>query len=162
MSAKESARDLLDDPVAQGLLASTNLAHLAYTGKDGTPRVVPIWFHWDGSEIVFGTPSEAPKAKAIADGAPVALTIDSTSFPYHVLMVRGTAHVTMVQGVVPEYALAAERYFGPEQGKGWAEYINKILPYMARIAVTPESVRILDFDKRYPVALAAAMAATPA
>ena len=36
---------LLDDPVAQELLHSTNLARLAYTWHDGTPRVVPIWFH---------------------------------------------------------------------------------------------------------------------
>jgi nitroimidazol reductase NimA-like FMN-containing flavoprotein (pyridoxamine 5'-phosphate oxidase superfamily) len=45
----------LDDPVAQELLHSTNLARLAYTWRDGTPRVVPIWFHWDGVAIVLGS-----------------------------------------------------------------------------------------------------------
>ncbi len=36
---------LLEHPVAQQLLASRELARLAYTWTDGTPRVVPIWFH---------------------------------------------------------------------------------------------------------------------
>jgi hypothetical protein len=34
-------------------------------------------------------------------------------------MVRGIAEVQMLDDVVPEYALSAERYFGPEQGPAW-------------------------------------------
>ena len=55
--AKQGDISLLDDPVAQTLLHSTNLARLAYIWRDATPRVVPIWFHWTGPEIVMGTPS---------------------------------------------------------------------------------------------------------
>lgn len=50
---------LMDDPVAQRLLTSTAPARLAYTWSDGTPRVVPIWFHWDDKTIVLGTPAKA-------------------------------------------------------------------------------------------------------
>src|SRR5512135_2573741 len=39
---------LLDDPAAQRLLESTEVAHLAYNWSDGTPRCTPIWFHWSG------------------------------------------------------------------------------------------------------------------
>ena len=52
---------LLEDPVAKELLKSTIPARLAYNWTDGTPRVVPIWFHWDGKEIVMGSP---PRAEA--------------------------------------------------------------------------------------------------
>ena len=76
----------LADPVAQSLLSSTIPARLAYMWTDGTPRVVPIWFHWDGSQMVFGTPPLAPKLHALVDGAPVAITIDSDEWPYRVLM----------------------------------------------------------------------------
>lgn len=80
---------LLGDPVAQTLLTSTNLARLAYVWDDGTPRVIPIWFHWDGKEIVFGTPIKSPKMHVLPHNAKVALTIDGSTFPYKVLSIRG-------------------------------------------------------------------------
>ena len=43
---------LLEDPTARRLLASTELARVAYLAKDGTPRVIPMLFHWDGTELV--------------------------------------------------------------------------------------------------------------
>jgi len=46
MATQQGDLALLDDPVAQELLRSTNLAKLAYVWTDGTPRVVPIWFEW--------------------------------------------------------------------------------------------------------------------
>jgi hypothetical protein len=156
---KQGDVSLLNDPVAQELLQSTNPARLAYNWHDGTPRVVPIWFHWDGEAIVLGSPPGAPKLKALAPQAKVALTIDGNDWPYKVLLVRGTAQVEMVAGVVPEYALAAQRYFGPEQGKVWAEQVGGMVSEMGRIVIQPEWVSILDFESRFPSAIAAAMAA---
>src|SRR5437763_3327941 len=103
---------LLEDPVAKDLLQSRAPALFAYVWRDGTPRVVPIWFHWTGNEIVMGTPSKAPKLKVLRNNSPAALTIDSNIWPYKVLEVRGKIHLQTLQGVVPEYAAAAERYFG--------------------------------------------------
>jgi hypothetical protein len=117
MATRQGALALLKDPVAQELLRSTSPARLAYVWRDGTPRVVPIWFHWTGKEIVLGTPLTAPKVRVLTPNAKVALTIDGNTWPYKVLQIRGTAHVETVTGVVPEYALAAERYFGAEQGR---------------------------------------------
>ncbi|HEY7271490.1 MAG TPA: pyridoxamine 5'-phosphate oxidase family protein [Actinoplanes sp.] len=144
----------MDDPVARELLASRIPVRLAYTWTDGTPRVVPLWFHWDGAEVVVATLPGAPKLKALRTGDRVALTIDSTEPPQHVLSVRGTATVTEVQGVVPEYAQAAVRYLGREQGEA---YVNSFPPElrMPRIAVRPEQVVILDFETRFPSALTA-------
>jgi hypothetical protein len=82
----------------------------------------------------------------------VALTIDSDAFPYRVLSIRGTASVTQVEGVVPEYAAAAQRYFGPDQGAAWVAQLPADMR-MWRIAVRPEAVRILDFETRFPSAL---------
>ena len=52
MPAQQGDLALLHHPVAQELLHSTNPARLAYSWHDGTPRVVPIWFHWTGQEVV--------------------------------------------------------------------------------------------------------------
>jgi hypothetical protein len=147
-------RDLacLGDPVAQSLLTSTIPARFAYAWTDGTPRVVPIWFHWDGEQIVFVSPPRAPKLRALDDGAPVAVTIDSNEFPYHVLSIRGTATVERVDGIAPEYAAAAKRYFGDDQGQAWVDQFPTDVQ-MWRIAVTPTWANVLDFETRFPSAL---------
>jgi len=150
---KQGDIGLLQDPVAQELLASRIPARLAYNWLDGTPRVVPIWFHWDGKQIVLGSPPRAPKLRAIRQNPRVALTIDSNEWPSKVLLVRGTATVEMVGGVSPEYALSAVRYFGEEQGKAWLDGVKLMLSEMGRVAITPEWVGILDFESRFPSAL---------
>jgi len=75
---------------------------IRYVWTDSTPRVIPIWFHWNGREFVLGTPSKAPKLKALAKNPRVALTIDDNTFPHKVLLVRGTARLEPVRGIVPE------------------------------------------------------------
>lgn len=155
---KQGDTDLLNDPIAQELLHSNIPARLAYVWRDGTPRVIPIWFHWNGEEVVLGTPLKAPKTRALRDGSKVALTIDSNDWPHKVLQIRGTAKIETVDGVVPEYATAAKRYFGEEQGQAWIEQVSKMFSQMARISVRPEWVSIIDFEKRFPNAIEAAMA----
>jgi len=117
--AHQGSVELLRDPVAKALLESLIPARLAYTWMDGSPRVVPIWFHWTGDQFVLATPPKAPKLKALAADPRVALTIDDNKWPHKVLLVRGRASVQMLDDVVPEYELAAARYFGPEQGAAW-------------------------------------------
>ena len=151
--AMQGSLELLQDPVAETLLSSNIPARLAYTWLDGTPRVVPIWFHWTGDQIVLGSPSKAPKFKALAADPRVALTIDDhTEWPHKVLLVRGTASVEMLDDVVPEYALAATRYFGPEQGPAWVATLRG--EPMGRISISPTWAGVLDFETRFPSALA--------
>ena len=157
MATQQGDLALLDDPVAQELLHSTNLARLAYTWRDGTPRVIPIWFHWDGETIVLGSPPNAPKVDVLPTNSKVALTIDRDEWPYHALLIRGTVRVETLDDVTPEYAASAERYFGEEQGREWVEGVRQMSPQMARISVRPEWVSILDFERRFPSAIQAAM-----
>jgi len=158
MPTKQGDITILDNPIAQELLHSKVPARLAYVWPDGSPRVIPIWFHWNGQEIVLGTPLQAPKVKALEQGSKVALTIDTDNWPHKVLQIRGTVSVQTVDGVVPEYALAAARYLGAESGKGWVEQAKALFPQMARIVVRPEWVGLLDFEQRFPSAIEAAMA----
>jgi len=153
MPVKQGDLNLLQHPASRELLQSKIPARLAYIWTDGTPRVVPIWFHWNGREFVMGTPSKAPKLKALAKNPRVSLTIDNDTFPHKVLLVRGAARLEPVNGVVPEYAMAAERYFGPEQGKAWVTQLAAMVPSMVRITITPDWVGLLDFQTRFPSAL---------
>lgn len=153
MPVKQGSLELLNHTASRELLQSKIPARLAYMWTDGTPRVVPIWFHWDGREFVMGTPPKAPKLKALAKNPKVALTIDDNTFPHKVLLVRGTAKLQPVDGVVPEYALAAERYFGEQQGKAWVAQLSSMGKGMVRISIAPEWIGLLDFQTRFPSAL---------
>jgi hypothetical protein len=115
--------------------------------------VVPIWFHWTGQQFVLGTPPKAPKLKALAKNPRVALTIDDNNFPHKVLLVRGNAVLEPVNGVVPEYVIAAERYFGREQGQAWVSQLATMVSSMVRVSITPDWVGLLNFQTRFPSAL---------
>jgi hypothetical protein len=157
MTTQQGDVALLDSPIAQELLHSNHPAHLGYIWKDGTPRVVPIWLQWNGKEIVFTSAPKAPKVTVLSENPKVAVTIDSLTWPYHVLYIRGIARVEMVNGVAPEFAAAAKRCLGEEQGKAFVEQTAGLVSHMARICVRPEWVGMLDFETRFPSALEAAM-----
>ena len=148
--AKQGDLALLEHHASRELLASKIPARLAYIGTDGAPRVLPIWFHWTGSEIVMGTLPNAAKLKALARNPKVAITIDDNNFPHKVLLIRGSARLQTVNGPVPEYAAAAERYLGAEQGKAWIAQLSGKTSTMVRIAIKPEWVGLLDFQTRFP------------
>jgi Pyridoxamine 5'-phosphate oxidase len=153
MATKQGSLALLDDPVAQRLLQSTAPARFAYTWRDGTPRVIPIGFHWNGKEIVLGTPPDAPKLKVLRDGAKVALTIDSNTMPYKALLIRGSIRLDTVDGVAPEYVAMSIRCMGEEAGQAWLAQAGALMPRMTRIFIQPEWVGVLDFETRFPSAV---------
>jgi hypothetical protein len=152
MTILQGDLQLLEDPLAQDLLRSTELARLAYNWLDGTPRVVPIWFHWTGEALTFGSPPRAPKLRALEQTPSVAVTVDTAAgWPYHALLLRGLATVQMLDDVSEEYAAAAHRYFGDEQGAAWVKQLSG--HPMARISVRPTWAGLLDFETRFPSAL---------
>jgi hypothetical protein len=160
MPTRQGGTELLQDPVAQTLLASRHPARLAYTWTDGSPRVVPMWFHWDGENVVFGGPPAAPKFQALRQDPRVAITIDQgDQFPYKTLLLRGRAVIDEVEGLSAEYSDSALRYLGAETGAGWLEQVKQLGPTMARIRVRPDWVGIIDFEARFPSAIEKAMAA---
>ena len=159
MPAKQDPLALLSTPVAQALLHSTIPARLAYTGRDGTPRVLPIWFHWTGEVFVLGTRLDSAKVRALSTQPKVALTIDTESFPYQALQVRGTIEIETIDGIVPEYELCAKRYLGEQRGQAWIAQLRQALLPMARMVVRPAWVGVLDLAQLYPQVIEAVMSA---
>lgn len=157
MTTRQGSLALLEDEVAQRLLQSPLPARLAYTWTDGTPRVVPIGFLWNGEELVFGTPTDAPKMRALRDGMRVAATIDTGLMPYKVLLIRGTVRTDVVEGVAPEYEAMTMRCLGAEQGAAWLTSLRAMTTDMARVYLTADWVGIIDFEARFPSAIERAM-----
>jgi hypothetical protein len=136
------------------------MARLAYSWSDGTPRVVPMWFHWTGTEILMGAPPNAPKMKVLADNAAVAISIDTDDWPYRVLTIRGTIAVDFVDGdVFPEYAAMARRYLGEEGGQQFLAAARQTFSRWTRISIRPTYASLIDFSTTFPSAWRAPAAA---
>jgi hypothetical protein len=157
MVSQQGDLNLLDHPVAQELLQSPLPARFAYVRSDGEPEVVPIGFHWNGQELVLGTFPDSVKMHALHDGDKVALSIDTDTFPYKVLRIRGTARTDVVDGIAPEYEAMTLRTLGAEAGQGWIAQMRPMVTSMARIFITPEWVCLQDFQTRFPNELERAM-----
>jgi Pyridoxamine 5'-phosphate oxidase len=149
---------LLDAELAQQLLHAPIPARLAFVWTDGTPRVVPTWFHWTGDEIVMATYVDgraigirhpAARLAALRANPAVALSIDTDTFPPSSLTIRGRARITEVIGLAEEYVAAAHRYLG-EAAPGMLAALDEPGVVQARIAVRPDWVGLLDFVARRP------------
>lgn len=137
----------LSEPGARQLIESTSAAHLAYVATDGTPRVVPVGFFWTGDEFVISTATTAPKVKALAAHPDVALAIDTGNTPggARSLSVRGRARIDIVDGVVPEYLVAARRTMDADGAAEFEKNVRRMYKQMARMAIKPSWVRFYDF-----------------
>lgn len=153
---------LLETDPAQRLLRSSIPARLAFIATDGTPRVIPTWFHWNGREIVMVTYTAGPnigirhpaaRLAALRANPTVALTIDTDPWPPQSLTVRGLAEISEVAGVAPEYAAAARRYLGDAAAAEMLAGVDQPGTAQARITVRPTWVGLLDFGTRLPSVL---------
>jgi hypothetical protein len=81
------------------------------------------------------------------------LTIDTNAFPPHVLLVRGTATIEVVDGVPPDYLAASKNIVGNEQFPTFAAQVRGLYQQMARITIAPTWARLLDFEITLPSAV---------
>jgi hypothetical protein len=150
---------LLATDLAQQLLRSSIPARLAFVATDGTPRVVPTWFEWNGAEIVMvtyvagpnvGIRHPAARIAALRANPTVALTIDTEEFPSQSLTMRGRAKIDEVDGLAPEYVASAHRYLGDAAAAEMLSAMDQPGTVQARIVVRPTWVGLLDFATRLP------------
>ncbi|GHB51402.1 pyridoxamine 5'-phosphate oxidase [Streptomyces cirratus] len=145
--------EVLSRPLSRELLAR-DLTRLAYVAKDGTPRVVPIAFVWNGSEVVMCTTKNAPKLPALRHNPAVALTIDTEVHPPKILLIRGRAELDVVDGIPDEYLRANGTYtMTPGQRVEWEANVRSLYDGMVRIVVTPTWAKLIDFETTLPSAV---------
>jgi Pyridoxamine 5'-phosphate oxidase len=143
----------LQHPIAVELLQSKIPVRLAYLWTDGSPRVVPIWFHWNGSEFVLGTAPQAPKLKALVRDPRVSLTIDDNIFPHKVLLVRGEARLETVKRYRSRIGACRETVFRTRTGSGLGCAVEQNGFVHGAGEYHSEVGGLLDFQTRFPSAL---------
>jgi len=142
--------EVLEKPISQQML-DRDLVRLAYVAKDGTPRVVPIAFTWNGSEVVMCTTTNAPKLASLRRDPAVALTVDTEVHPPKILLMRGEAVLDEVEGIPDEYLQMNGTYdMTPEQRVDWEAEVRSLYDSMVRIVVKPTWAKLIDFDETLP------------
>lgn len=150
---RDAVLRVLATPPAQALLHSKLLARLGYVGADDYPRVVPIGYLWKAGVFIVCTASKAPKVRALQLKPRVALSIDTETMPPHILLVRGTATVEIVDGVPDEYLDASRKAIPQDQWEAFETEVRRLYDKMARVTITPEWAKLIDFETTLPSAV---------
>ena len=145
--------EVLNRPYSRELLQSNIPARMAYTARDGSPRVIPIGFLWNGAQFIVATPPNAAKVQALTADPRVALTIDTNEFPPKVLLVRGIASQEIVDGVPTEYLEASKKAVGAEGMEDFEQQVRGLYKQMVRITIEPTWAKLLDFETTLPSAV---------
>jgi nitroimidazol reductase NimA-like FMN-containing flavoprotein (pyridoxamine 5'-phosphate oxidase superfamily) len=134
-------------PKARHLLETATLCRLAYNGRDGLPRVIPIGFHWNGAAIVVCTATTAPKVRALAARPDVAVTIDGGATPAEAqsLLVRGRVTLETVDGIPAEYLAGTTKVMDAAQATEFEGMVRQMYPQMVRITLEPSWARFFDY-----------------
>jgi ribosomal protein L24E len=148
----EQITDVLNRPYAQELIASRIPARVAYTALDGTPRVIPVNYHWNGSTLVMCSAPKSAKVAALRANPRVAITIDSEDMPPKLLLLRGAASVEIADGVPEVFLTAARRRTPDAHWDAWAGGVPCLYPQMAVITITLDWAKLIDFETCAPKA----------
>lgn len=106
------------------LLESRIPARVGWVAPDGGPRVIAIWFVWDGEQLALSAFAGSRKLDELVAGTRVSVTIDTDTFPYRSLRLGGPISLDPVAGLAPEYRQAAARYLGEVAGSAWCESLD--------------------------------------
>jgi PPOX class probable F420-dependent enzyme len=75
----------------EDLLSGTAVAVVATAGADGRPQNNPVWFHWDGSHLRFGTLQGRQKYRNLRRDSAIALCIVDPQDSARYIEIRGRA-----------------------------------------------------------------------
>jgi PPOX class probable F420-dependent enzyme len=81
------------DQVLSFLSEVPRIGRLATVTKSGDPHVAPVWFQVEGESILVHTMAAYLKAKNLKDHPRFALTVDTETWPYKGVSIRGSADI---------------------------------------------------------------------
>ena len=102
MATIQDFTDLLHDKKA--------FAHLATLMKDGAPQSTPVWIDMEGDKLLVNTAKGRVKARNMAIGSHVALSVSDPDNPYRYVQVRGVVSGSREEGA-DEHANALSKKY---------------------------------------------------
>jgi hypothetical protein len=145
--------EVMAKPISVQLLHDEPLLRLSYTALDGSPRVIPLAYEWDGTSILIWTIPISAKVRALRSDPRVAMVIDIAGPPPRVLLMRGVAELETVDGVPQGYLDASHRTLPEDAWDGFDAQVRDLYEQMVLITVTPTWAKLLDFETTAPSAV---------
>jgi PPOX class probable F420-dependent enzyme len=104
---------------------------------DGRPHLVPVWFVWDGKEVVIFSRPGSRKVRNIRENPHVVLALDDTKGGEDVISIEGEAELLLTgSDVMMAYPAYAEKY--SEVLRGMNTTVEAVAKeYTQGIRVTP-------------------------
>ncbi len=87
-------------------------AVLALVRADGTPHATPVWFDWDGANLIINTARGRVKDRILRKHPTVVLAIMDPANPYRYLQIRGRVVRETEQGGYEMICRLNEKYHG--------------------------------------------------
>jgi PPOX class probable F420-dependent enzyme len=114
----------------QDLLNKKAFAQLATIMPDGTPQVSPVWFEYDGKNILINSAKGRVKDKNMRRDPRVGLDIQDPDNPYRHLSIRGRVVQITEDGADAHIDKLTKKYINqdryPYRGAGEVRVIYKI------------------------------------
>ncbi len=131
--------DELSDEVIAFLSEGTRTGKLGYVASDGRPLVAPVWFIVDGKQLVFTTPKQTAKGRALSRDPRVAICVDDQHPPYSFVQVQGTASTGEDADELLETATRiGGRYMGADRAEEYGR--RNGVPGELVVRITPTKV----------------------
>lgn len=90
-------------------------ASLATLMPDGTPQVTPVWFDWDGKNLIFNSARGRQKDKNVRRDSRVTMTIIDPENPYRYVEVRGRVTDITQEGASAHIDKMAKKYLDKDK-----------------------------------------------
>lgn len=130
----------------EAFLADLHVAVLAIARDGAGPHALPIWYAYDGTDVLVAIEPTSVKARLLARTGRATLTVQQEGLPYRYVSVEGP--VTMaaaVDGDGYDLLAVASRYLGPDTGPAYAA-ANAGLE-MLTVRLRPERWTTVDYGK---------------
>jgi len=129
----------------EAFLAGVHVGVLAVDEAPRGPLAIPIWYEYDGTDVVMGIDGGTLKDRLLRAAQRATLTVQSEVAPYQYVSVEGP--VTIEPHSHDSRALAV-RYLGPELGEWYADN-NRPSATSLTVRLHPEHWRTYDFAKLF-------------
>jgi PPOX class probable F420-dependent enzyme len=123
----EMYRDLLSSKKA--------FASLGTLMPDGEPQVTPVWFDYDGTNLIFNSARGRQKDRNVRRDSRVAMTIIDPDNPYRYVEVRGRVIDITQEGARESINKLSKKYLGKDVYPGPPDEVRVIY------TVRPEKVQ---------------------
>lgn len=123
-------------------LHEAKVARLCTHNEDGTIHVAPVWYAYDGDEILIGTQEISRKARNVARDSQVSVMIDKDTPPYKGVLIYGRATLDYEDAIakrIPIFARNMPRERAESAAKRMAQQFK---PVIIRVRLD----RIVSYD----------------